>query len=126
MKITNLLLFLGASAVLFLAHYFLMPYLPVQYADENYWKYHVFMVIYIVVSLLVLEKVKSVNSAKLGLTFLATSSIKMFAGTVFLLVLYSKHKGDKLPIYAHFFGTFFLYLFAEVLIVLKMLRSISR
>jgi hypothetical protein len=98
--------------------FFLQP----NMRDDAFWGYHIFFIAYSSGSLLGLHKVKKVDPNRVGMGFLATSVFRMLASAGYLLIRLNDFSGDKMVVIAHFFIPFFLYLIAEVIMVLGMLK----
>lgn len=83
---------------------------------------HIYLFSFLVLSMFLVKKVKSIDETKVGLTFLALTLFKMMFAIGFLLVMFSLFPIERIIVILHFFAPFFLYLIIEVLLTLKEIR----
>lgn len=84
---------------------------------------HSYLVFFLILTSVALPMVKKQDPNKIGLAFLAITVFKMLFGIV-LVYLFIKHSPQpNLYVNANFFGAFFFYLIAEVLLAIQELNS---
>jgi hypothetical protein len=69
-----------------------------------------------------LKKVQGIDASKVGMTFLAITMFKMLFSVLVLLLLFKLFPFERMVIILHFFAPFFLYLFCEVYLSMKLLK----
>ncbi|MFT5600585.1 MAG: hypothetical protein ACI9N1_000820 [Flavobacteriales bacterium] len=70
----------------------------------------------------IMKKVQAIDPSKVGMTFLAITMFKMLFSVLMLLLLFKLFPFERMVIILHFFGPFFLYLFCEVYLSMKLLK----
>jgi len=83
---------------------------------------HGFLFFFLFIGSLAMQKVKSIDPKKVGMTFLTITVFKMLSSIVFIFVVKQNSTLDKNEIIFNFFGVFFLYLLFEVFTALKELK----
>jgi hypothetical protein len=83
---------------------------------------HGFLILFLVISNLIVSKVKSIDEKKVGMTFLALTLFKMIFSIGFLLLLFNVIDCERKIIIFNFFAPFFIYLLFEVINSLNQLR----
>lgn len=84
---------------------------------------HAYLIFFLLLTSFVLPIVKKSDKTKVGLAFLAITVFKMLFGVI-LVYFFIKNSGNtNLYVLSNFFGPFFIYLIAEVLIALRELNN---
>ncbi len=83
---------------------------------------HGFLFGFLVASSLIVQKVKSIDDKKVGMTFLALTLFKMLFSIGFLLLMFNIFDCTRNLIIFNFFAPFFIYLLFEVINSLNQLR----
>lgn len=116
-------LLLAVSVVLFTVQYFIVNVLSADYIFiYPVWKiyfFHFFITLFIFAILYYLGKV---IPDYIGFTFMGFILLKMIAAIVFLLPLIKLKDISKIPDFASFFSPYFIYLFFEILLTMKILK----
>ena len=112
--ITVILFFIQKLAVENLSHTYTFYY-PV-------WKIYVF---HFLVTFFILTSLFFVGKKMpdyIGFTFLGFILLKMVAAIVFLIPLIKLESGSKIPDFISFFIPYFIYLFIEIILTMKLLK----
>lgn len=122
---TNNIYFKLASfaIVFFLLHYFATPLMGDFYFIEGIHKIHLFLGITTFIFFVIMIKIKTTLPDKFGFAYLASVFIKMIASVIFLAPLLFGENGITFKYVAHFFIAFFIYLFAEVYLLIGLLKK---
>lgn len=83
---------------------------------------HSFLILFLLVSNVILNKVKAIDDKKVGMTFLAITLFKMIFSIGFLLLAFKIFDCERKIIIFNFFAPFFIYLLFEVINSLNQLR----
>lgn len=112
--ITVLLYFIQKLAVDSLSHSYTFNY-PV-------WKIYTFhfLVTFFILTALYFVGKKVPNY--IGFTFMGFILLKMVAAVVFLIPLIKLESGSKIPDFVSFFIPYFIYLFIEIILTMKLLK----
>lgn len=117
-------LLLAASIVLFFIQYFIVKGLSTEYIFiYPIWKiyfFHFFITLFIFAILYYIGKL---IPDYIGFTFMGFILLKMIAAIVFLLPLIKLKDISKIPDFASFFIPYFIYLFFEILLTMKLLKD---
>ncbi len=89
------------------------------YSVLNIYIFH-FLVTLIILSAIYLVSKKAPNFV--GYTFMALIVFKMAAAVIFLIPLIKMEGGSKIPDFISFFAPYFLYLFLEVMVTVRLLK----
>lgn len=84
---------------------------------------HAFLAFFLIGGQLLLKKIKSIDDAKVGLTFLAITVFKMLFSLLFILLIYNLSEIARMVLIGNFFGAFFTYLIFEVFLALRQLKQ---
>ncbi|WP_237601232.1 hypothetical protein [Aequorivita vitellina] len=90
------------------------------YSVSNIYVFH-FVVTLIILSVLYFVSKKAPNYT--GFTFLGFVLLKMIAAIVFLIPLIKMEAVSKIPDFVSFFAPYFLYLFLEIVLTIRLLRQ---
>lgn len=112
--ITVFLYFIQKIAVDSLAHVHTFHY-PV-------WKIYAFHFSVTFFILTALYFVGKIASDYIGFTFMGFILLKMVAAVVFLIPLIKLESGSKIPDFISFFIPYFIYLFLEIILTMKLLK----
>lgn len=83
---------------------------------------HGFLLFFLLGGQLLLLKIKAIDEAKVGLTFLAITVFKMLFSLLFVLLVYYLTDIPRLVLIGNFFAAFFVYLIYEVFTALRQLK----
>lgn len=114
---------LSFSVLFFLLHYFSTPLMGDFYYIEGIPRIHLFLAISTFIFIAVMLKIKSSYPDKFGFAYLGSVFIKMIVVVIFLAPLIFGEKGITLKYIAHFFISFFVYLFVEVFLLITSLKK---
>ena len=112
------------TVALFLLQYFAVEHLKAEYIFYyNTWSIYLFHFLVTLTIFIALGFVKKTNAAYTGYAFLASSLLKMMASVVFLIPLIKLEDVSKLPDIIAFFIPYFLFLFLETFLALKLINA---
>ena len=111
------------SISFFLIHYFATPLMGEFYYVKGVERIHFFLAISTFIFFVIMMKIKSSNPDRFGFAYLASVFIKMIAAIIFLAPLLFGEKGITFKYVVHFFVAFFIYLFAEVYLLVGTLKK---
>jgi hypothetical protein len=111
------------SVSFFLIHFFLTPFMGEFYILEGIERIHLFLAISTFIFFVIMLKIKSSYPDNFGFTYLAFIFVKMVAAVIFLAPLLFGEKGITFKYVIHFFIVFFIYLFAEVYLLIGTLKK---
>ncbi|MEM0517563.1 hypothetical protein [Aequorivita flava] len=87
------------------------------------WSVYTFHFVVTLVILSVLYLVSKIVPNYIGFAFLGFILLKMIAAIVFLIPLIKMEQVSKIPDFVSFFSPYFLYLFLEIVLTLRLLRQ---
>lgn len=87
------------------------------------WKIYIFHFVVTVIILSALYIVSKKLPNYVGYVFMGFILFKMTAAVIFLIPLIKMEGGSKVPDFVSFFVPYFIYLFMEILITLKLLKQ---
>jgi len=112
------------TVALFLLQYFAVEQLKAEYTFYyNTWSIYLFHFLVTLTIFVALGMVKKTNAVYTGYAFLASSLLKMMASVVFLIPLIKLEDISKLPDVIAFFIPYFLFLFLETFLALKLINT---
>lgn len=128
MKADKILFFSGilifATAILFFIHNWIVGDILKSYVYYySVWKIYVFhfFVTFLILTALYFVSKKAPNN--IGFAFLGFILLKMVAAVVFLVPLIKLESGSKIPDFISFFIPYFIYLFIEIVLTLRLIRQ---
>lgn len=111
------------TAVLFSAQHFIIEGLKDSFSFYYpVWKIYTFHFLVTLVILSVLYLIAKKMPDYVGYVFMGFILFKMTAAVIFLIPLIKMENVSKIPDFISFFAPYFLYLFFEILITLKLLK----
>ncbi|MBT0607184.1 DUF6168 family protein [Aequorivita echinoideorum] len=117
-------LLIFVTAVLFFVHRQIVLGISEEYTFfYDVWKIYLFHFIVTSLILLVLYFVGKKVPDYVGFTFLGFILLKMVAAIAFLIPLIKMENVSKIPDFISFFAPYFIYLFIEIILTLRLLRQ---
>ena len=114
---------LTIGGLLFAAHYLIQEeLLESRHRITHVWGIHLFFFGFTFALIAGLVKVGTILPAKVGMAYLASVVLKMFATFLFFLPVLRNDQIDNKTYFVHFFSVFFPYLIIEVLLALREIR----
>ena len=111
------------SILLFIIHQLVSTYVIPSYQVEGIYKMHLFLAIITITIIFLIQRVTKVDPENFGKGFMVAVVLKMLMTIGFLWPIISTPSTTQKAYVAHFFTVFFIYLLAEVKLLISGLRK---